>query len=71
MAFREDINLGKANVLVGLSLPSYTVATLPTVGEYAGLIVYCSDGNAGQECLVRSDGTNWVSLASGATAAAS
>jgi hypothetical protein len=69
MAWREDATFGRVKAGEFLSLPSYTVATLPTTLP-SGAIVFCSNGNAGQECLVRFDGTNWVSLATGATAAA-
>jgi hypothetical protein len=69
MAWRENAVLGRVGVQEFLDLPAYTVATLPTTLP-SGAIVFCSNGNAGQECLVRFDGTNWVSLASGATAAA-
>ena len=71
MAWREQANFGFASCTEGLVLPAYTVATLPSTGIVSGQIVYCSDGNAGEETLVRYDGTNWVSLASGATAATS
>jgi len=64
LPYRDSLVVG------GLVLPTYTVATLPT-NRVTGTIVYCSDGNAGQESLVLYDGTNWVSLATGATAAAS
>jgi len=69
MNLRDKPGFGRVSVSESLVLPGYTVATLPS-GRPVGAIVFCSNGNAGQECLVRWDGTNWVSLATGATAAA-
>jgi hypothetical protein len=41
-------------------LASYTVATLPPAANFAGALVYVSDGGVGQ-MLRYSDGTNWIS----------
>lgn len=42
--------------------PSYTVATVPDATENEGLVIFVSDGAAGEETLARSDGTNWIAL---------
>lgn len=53
----------------GFIAPTYTVATAPTVGA-AGTVIYVSDGLAGAPCLAVSDGTDWISPAGTAIAAA-
>jgi hypothetical protein len=60
---------------IGLRLHSFTVAELATPdflpAKHPGAIVACSNGNAGNPCLVFSNGTAWKVIALGATAAAS
>jgi len=53
----------------GFIVPTYTVATLPAIGE-AGTMIYVSNGLAGDPCLAVSNGTNWISPAGTAVAAA-
>lgn len=82
--FRNDMNItGDLTVdgtitgdvtgdVTGVFIPAvYTVATLPAAAAgNNGHVVFVSDGNAGEETLARSNGTNWIALASGATASA-
>lgn len=44
-----------------LPLKTYTTGTVPTASEYAGSLIYVSDGSAGQK-FRGSDGTSWVNL---------
>lgn len=53
----------------GFIAPTYTVATAPAVAT-AGTVIYVSDGLAGAPCLAVSDGTDWISPAGTAIAAA-
>jgi hypothetical protein len=55
---------------VPAGLKVYTVITLPAAGT-AGLMAFCTDGDAGSPCVVVDDGTNWKVSALGATASAS
>jgi hypothetical protein len=70
MAYLEQAGLGLISSSRGIVLPTYTVAQLPAAGIAVGVIVYCSNGSAGQETLVLWNGTNWIALATGATASA-
>jgi hypothetical protein len=47
-----------ADNTVGIPLPSYTVATLPTVET--GTLIYVSDGAAGSPVVAFGDGSNWL-----------
>lgn len=49
-------------------LPTYTVATAPSVGV-AGAIIYVSNGNAGAPTVAVSNGTNWIAASGIAIAA--
>ena len=58
------------NGFVGtINLPTYTVATVPAIAP-AGTLIYVSNGLAGAPCIAVSDGTNWISPAGTAVAAA-
>jgi hypothetical protein len=52
-------------------LPTYTVAGLPTAGEYVGGMIYVSNGAAGDPVVAFSDGTNWLRVDTKAAVAAS
>ena len=69
MAWREDVNFGRVTMTIGAIFPEYAVADLPAAALHTGEVVFVSDGNAGEECLARSNGTAWISLATGAEAA--
>ena len=43
---------------VGIPLPTFTVASLPTVET--GTLIYVSNGAAGSPVVAFSDGSNWV-----------
>lgn len=58
------------NMQGGITLASYTVATLPAAADNAGKLVYCSNGAAGSPCLAYSNGTSWLQIALGAAVAA-
>ena len=47
-----------ANNTVGIPLPTYTVASLPTVET--GTLIYVSDGAAGSPVGAFGDGSNWL-----------
>jgi len=47
-----------ANNTVGIPLPTYTVATLPTVET--GTLIYVSNGAAGSPVVAFGDGSNWL-----------
>jgi hypothetical protein len=68
MNYRDKPSFGQLSASECLILPTYTVATLPSTLP-TGAIVYCSDGNAGQESLALYNGSAWIALATGATAA--
>ena len=57
------------NVTGTAKLPAYTVATLPAVAA-AGTVIYVSNGLAGAPTVAVSNGTNWISAAGTAVAAA-
>lgn len=58
------------DVTGAVTLPAYTVATAPAATGLTGTIVYVSDGLAGAPCVAVSDGTDWISPAGTAIAAA-
>jgi len=60
------------NGFVGaIQLPTFTVATAPSASAAgAGTIIYVSDGLAGASTVAVSDGTDWISAAGTAIAAA-
>ena len=49
----------------------FTVTTVPDATLYKGAIIYVSNGDAGNDCLARSDGTNWLKIPIGIAVAAS
>jgi hypothetical protein len=51
------------------TVPTYTVATVPSAAT-VGQIIYVSNGLAGAPCLAVANGTNWISPAGTAVAAA-
>ena len=53
----------------GFVAPTYTVATVPATAT-AGTVIYVSNGLAGAPCLAVYDGSNWISPAGTAVAAA-
>lgn len=54
-----------------VKLPTYTVATAPSASSAgAGTVIYVSNGLAGAACVAVSDGTDWISPAGTAIAAA-
>jgi len=57
------------DVVGAVTLPTYTVATAPATAT-AGQIIYVSNGLAGDPCIAVGDGTDWISPAGTAIAAA-
>lgn len=53
-----------------ITVPAYTVATAPSAADLTGTVIYVSDGLAGDPCLAVSNGTDWISPAGTAIAAA-
>ena len=58
------------NVTGAAKLPEYTVANAPSATGLNGTVIYVSNGLAGAPCLAVSNGTNWISPAGTAIAAA-
>lgn len=58
------------NVTGAAKLPEYTVANAPSAAGLNGTTIYVSNGLAGAPCLAVSNGTNWISPAGTAIAAA-
>lgn len=55
----------------GFIFPTYTVATVPAVADFpVGTTIYVSNGLAGAPTLAVNNGTNWISAAGTAVAAA-
>jgi hypothetical protein len=57
-------------VVAGITVPTYTVASAPSAANIAGSIIFVSNGVAGEPTLAVSDGTDWISNAGTAIAAA-
>lgn len=53
-----------------IKLPTYTVASAPAATGLTGTIIYVSNGLAGAPTVAVSDGTDWISAAGTAIAAA-
>ncbi len=53
-----------------VTLPSFTVATLPAAADNAGMLVFCSDGAEGSPCLALSQRRSWLRIVLGAAVAA-
>lgn len=51
------------------TVPTYTVSTAPATAD-TGTVIYVSNGLAGAPCLAVFDGTDWISPAGTAIAAA-
>lgn len=60
MAWREDVNFGKLSAELPILPPTHTVANVPAAANYAGGVIYVSNGAAGSPILAFSDGTNWL-----------
>lgn len=58
------------SIIGAAQLPTYTVASAPSAAGLAGTIVYVSNGLAGAPCIAVSNGTDWISPAGTAIAAA-
>jgi len=65
-----DATAGKRQPFVLID-QEFTVATVPSAASYKGSIIYVSDGDGGNDCLARSDGTNWLRIVIGTAIAAS
>ncbi len=52
------------NAEPGELFTTYTVAELPSAADYSGTVVCVSNGDYGNPCLARSDGSNWHVLGS-------
>ena len=52
-----------------VTLPEYTVASAPSATGLNGMLIYVSNGVAGNPTVAVSDGTNWISNAGTAIAA--
>lgn len=59
------------DVTGAVTVPTYTVTTANALAtKPAGKVIYVSNGLAGSPCLAVGDGTNWISPAGTAIAAA-
>jgi hypothetical protein len=63
---QSGVNIDEALI----ELPEYTVAGLPSPTSNTRRIVYCSNGDAGSQCLAFSDGSFWKVIAIGANVSA-
>ena len=52
------------------TLPTYTVATLPSAAGHPQRLIWVSNGNAGVACMAVSNGTSWLRITPGAAVAA-
>jgi len=57
------------NMTGGLTLSTYTVASLPPFADNVGKLVICSDGDAGAKCLALATQTAWLRISLGAAVA--
>jgi hypothetical protein len=53
-----------------ITLPTFTVASAPAATGLEGTLIYVSNGLAGAPTIAVSDGTDWISAAGTAIAAA-
>jgi hypothetical protein len=58
------------DVTGSITLPEFTVATAPAATGLNGTLIYVSNGLAGAPTIAVSDGTDWISAAGTAIAAA-
>lgn len=63
---RLQVDTAKISAFLPVKLPSYTVATLPSVVN-AGAVIYVSDADGSSETgsLCFSNGTNWIDVTTG------
>lgn len=70
MPLPSDLNkYGKVRgdkINAAATLPTYTVATVPSASENKNRLIAVSNGAAGQPCLAFSNGTAWVRVVFGA-----
>lgn len=50
----------EGDVTGSVTLPTFTVATVPSAEDLTGTIVFVSDGLAGSPTIAVSDGTDWI-----------
>ncbi len=59
------------DVIGGVTLPTFTVTSANALAtKPAGQLIYVSNGLAGEPCIAVGDGTDWISPAGTAIAAA-
>jgi hypothetical protein len=58
------------DVTGAVTLPTYTVAGLPSAANNARKIVYVSNGNAGAATVAVSNGSAWLNLVTGTAVSA-
>lgn len=63
--------VGNRAINAAMTLPTYTVTTVPSAAMYKNRMIVVSNGNAGQPCLAMSNGTSWLRIPFGAAVAAS
>jgi hypothetical protein len=54
-----------------MTLPTYTVATLPSAAAHPNRLIWVSNGNSGVACAAISNGTSWLRIVPGVAVAAS
>jgi hypothetical protein len=62
---------GSKSINSMMTMPVYTVATVPAAATYPNRMIVVSNGNAGVACLAWSNGTSWLRIVPGAAVAAS
>lgn len=63
-------NTGRVSIEDIILLTPKTVAELNALSSVAGDVAFCSDGDAGTECIAVYDGTNWLRISLGAAISA-
>jgi hypothetical protein len=74
MALSNDIALGRTgstSLNAAMTLPTYTVATLPSAAAHPNRLIWVSNGNSGVACAAISNGTSWLRIVPGVAVAAS
>lgn len=73
MALSNDIGYGRPRgnaIAKAMTLPKYTVATLPAAAGHDGRMIWVTNGNAGAPCAAISNGSAWLRIIPGTAVAA-
>ena len=67
MAWREELTIGKLTAEKPLTIPSYTLATVPPAADWLNAIVFMSDATPPNTAV--SNGTIWIAADDGLASA--